>query len=56
VDHFKRAAEGLDKGRFKIHLPDAGDRAEIDATELTMLLDGIDFGRVNRPRHWKPAA
>jgi len=46
----------LDKGRFKIHLPDAGDRAEIDATELTMLLDGIDFGRVKRPRHWKPAA
>jgi transposase len=46
----------LDKGRFKIHLPDAGDRAEIDAIELTMLLDGIDFGRVNRPRHWKPAA
>jgi transposase len=27
---------------------------EIDATQLTMLLDGIDFGRVRRPDHWKP--
>ena len=46
----------LDCGRFKIHLPDAGDRAELDATQLAMLLDGIDFGRVKRPRHWQPAA
>ncbi len=27
---------------------------EIDATQLAMLLDGIDFGRVRRPEHWKP--
>ncbi len=46
----------LDRGRFKIHLPDAGDRAELDATQLAMLLDGIDFGRVKRPQHWQPAA
>jgi transposase len=26
----------------------------IDSTQLTMLLDGIDFGRVGRPKHWKP--
>ena len=46
----------LDKGRFRIHLPDAGDRAELDQVQLAMLLDGIDFARVERPQHWKPAA
>jgi len=44
----------LDCGRFQIHLPDANDRAELDATQLAMLVDGIDFGRVKRPRHWQP--
>ena len=44
----------LDRGRFQIHLPDAADRAELDATQLAMLVDGIDFGRVKRPRHWQP--
>jgi transposase len=28
----------------------------IDATQLAMLLDGIDFGRVGRPKRWKPPA
>jgi transposase len=28
---------------------------EIDATQLAMLLDGIDFGRVRRPQHWTPS-
>jgi transposase len=27
----------------------------MDATQLTMLLDGIDVGRVRRPHHWKPS-
>jgi hypothetical protein len=26
----------------------------MDATELAMLLDGIDIGRVHRARHWEP--
>jgi transposase len=28
---------------------------EIDATQLAMLRDGIDFGRVRRPEHWQPS-
>jgi transposase len=44
----------LDRGRFQIHLPDASDRAELDATQLAMLVDGIDFGRVKRLQHWQP--
>lgn len=43
----------LDRGRFQIYLPDAGDRAELDATQLAMLVGGIDFGRVKRPRYWQ---
>jgi transposase len=27
---------------------------EIDATQLAMLLDGIDYGRVRRPASWEP--
>jgi transposase len=44
----------LDRGRFQIHLPEPDDRAELDATQLAMLVDGIDFGRVKRLRHWEP--
>lgn len=44
----------LDRGSFKIHLPHGEDRAELDDTQLTMLLDGIDFARVKRPDYWKP--
>ena len=44
----------LDRGRFKIHLPDSGDRAVLDPTQLAMLIDGIDFARVKRSKHWEP--
>jgi len=44
----------LSQGRFKIHLPEGHERAEIDSIQLTMLLDGIDFARVRRPPHWTP--
>jgi transposase len=44
----------LDRGRFKVNLPEGGARVELDATQLAMLLDGIDFARVRRPRHWEP--
>jgi transposase len=45
----------LERGQFKLPHMDASSMAvEIDATQLAMLLDGIDFGRVRRPEHWKP--
>ena len=41
----------LEKGRFRIPRVEAGaTRAVLDATELTMLLDGIDLSRVKRVR------
>ena len=45
----------LERGQFKLpHMDPATMAVEIDATQLAMLLDGIDFGRVRRPDHWKP--
>lgn len=43
----------LEQGRFKTTTCSEG-QAEIDATELAMLLDGIDVSRVSRPKHWAP--
>lgn len=45
----------LEKGRFRIPAVTPGtNRAVLDATELTMLLDGIDLSRVKRPKLWSP--
>jgi transposase len=47
----------LERGQFKLpHMDPSSMNVEIDATQLAMLLDGIDFGRVRRPDHWKPPA
>jgi transposase len=47
----------LEKGRFRIPALEPGARtATLDATELTMLLDGIDVARVKRPALWEPAS
>jgi transposase len=43
-----------DKGGFLLVYKPESMAVEIDATQLAMLLDGIDFGRVRRPDHWKP--
>ncbi len=49
VLYYKR----LDRGRFK--LPQSSDeQVEMTSTDLSMLLEGIDFSRVVRPAHWKP--
>jgi transposase len=45
----------LERGQFKLpHMDPSTMAVEIDGTQLAMLLDGIDFGRVRRPEHWKP--
>lgn len=44
----------LDRGSFKVRRCGPGDRAELDMTQLTMLLDGIDFAQVKRPPPWRP--
>ena len=35
-------------------LMQAGKTVEVDASELAMLLDGVDFSRVKRGRRWEP--
>lgn len=45
----------LERGCFKpARLPGGEERVALDATELAMLLDGVDVQRVSRPVHWKP--
>jgi transposase len=51
VLYYKR----LEQGRFRPpKLSEDGKVAELDATGLAMLLDGIDVTRVKRPAAWKP--
>jgi len=53
VVYYKR----LEKGRFRLP-PVTADAAHVplDATQLAMLLDGIDYARVPAPRRWNPPA
>ena len=45
----------LERGRFRLpHVTPAARTVEMDATELGMLLDGIDVSRVRRPAKWEP--
>jgi transposase len=51
VLYYKR----LEKGRFVLPRLVEGERtATIDATDLAMLLDGIDLSRVRKPALWEP--
>ena len=46
----------LERGRFKpVQNLGADVHVALDATELTLLLDGIDVRRVKRAVHWRPA-
>jgi transposase len=52
VLYYKR----LERGRFR--LPEVAPNAEevqLDATQLAMLLDGIDVKRVPPPKRWSPS-
>jgi transposase len=45
----------LERGRFRIPQVDRGQRtALLDATQLAMLLDGMDVTHVKRPSLWEP--
>ena len=51
VLYYKR----LERGRFRLPAVKAeAASVAIDATELAMLLDGIDLVAVKRPRRWEP--
>ena len=51
VLYYKR----LEQGQFRLpHMDPNAMTVAIDATQLSMLLDGIDYSRVRRPKHWKP--
>jgi transposase len=53
VLYYKR----LERGRFRVPQVTAdATSVAIDATELAMLLDGIDVVAVKRPRRWEPPA
>ncbi len=46
----------LERGKFKLpELTPGQATVQLDATQLTMMLDGIDLRRVSRPRHWEPS-
>jgi transposase len=53
VLYYKR----LSRGRFQMpRVPADATRVEVDATTLTMILDGIDVRYVRRPAAWQPPA
>jgi len=52
VLYYKRLSRGT--FRFRFNADGEENAVTIDSTELAMLLDGIDYPAVNRPRSWKP--
>jgi transposase len=47
----------LEKGRFKLPKVAAGQTTtRLDSAQLTLLLEGIDFSRLKRPKLWEPPA
>jgi transposase len=44
----------LERGRFRPIRTSQSGRIALDATQLAMLLDGIDIATVRRPVHWSP--
>jgi transposase len=51
VLYYKR----LERGRFRVpSIAADASSVTIDATELAMLLDGIDVFSVKRPKRWEP--
>ena len=45
----------LEKGKFRLPpLPQEQTTIRLEATQLALLLDGIDYSRVKRPPRWRP--
>jgi transposase len=45
----------LERGRFKVPQADLGESVLLlKSSELSMLLDGIDYSRVRKPLLWQP--
>lgn len=44
----------LEAGRFRPVRSSSTGQVALDATELAMLMDGIELSRVRRIRHWVP--
>jgi transposase len=45
----------LESGRFRLPASAAQQGTMmLDSASLAMLLDGIDYSRVRRPKHWQP--
>lgn len=45
----------LEKGRFRLpRIREGSKSVQMDSGELSMLLEGIDYSRVRRPRRWEP--
>jgi transposase len=52
VLYYKR----LERGRFRLpEIAPGAEEVQLDATQLAMLLDGIDVRRVKAPERWQPA-
>jgi transposase len=51
VLYYKR----LERSRFRLpEIEPGAEEVQLDATQLAMLLDGIDVKRVQSPRRWQP--
>ena len=45
----------LERGRFKLErFTDDEQTVQLEPAQLTMLMEGIDYSRVRRPRRWNP--
>lgn len=45
----------LERGRFRLpELSQEKEALQLDGAQLSMLLDGIDYSRIRRPKGWEP--
>ena len=52
---FILAYKRLERGRFKMPQVSASEKTvRLEASQLAMLLDGIDYSHIRRPRLWHP--